>query len=145
MKTLTGKFTFPEGEPTNGKPAAKAVLDLRLSCGSTVRSTGEKVEGDEPIYIELDENGEIQEGTEVWGNDELDGETYYSLWGYHQDWYGEFCGTEKLVISGTSPVDLMRSWLHHCRRRPKRLHPSPRVRSLHYGNPAPITWVFSEV
>jgi len=75
MKKLKGKFYR-----YNGQPAAGTILSLELSQAATVIATREEVEarGNTPhtqnrgvIHIELDENGCIPEGAEIYANDEL--------------------------------------------------------------------------
>jgi hypothetical protein len=65
MKTITGHFSSP-----NGQPAANAVLLLQLSQDAqVVGNAGQVVPRD--IHITLDANGDIPAGTEIWACDEL--------------------------------------------------------------------------
>jgi hypothetical protein len=134
-KEIVGKFY-----DTDGKPAAYATLSLGLSEDSIVRGSssigpgeiecehtwlydphapmmrgcekcGARLVKAEWRDIILDHNGEISPDTQIWGNDELEGATYYGTFlsmpkTVGGRYGGPYPQLGSLEIAGESPIDI---------------------------------------
>ena len=97
MKTIVGKFT----DSYDGRPAANAILTLKLDRGAEIIATGEEVEFDYMQTVQLDEWGRIPPGTRILSNDELSPEeTSYEV---------RVCGPAE---GGGMPRNYYHGWLN---------------------------------
>lgn len=102
MKTITSSVAF---QGPSGTVAAKGYLLLSLSQNAKIISGGGQVYSNLPIIIQLDANGLIPAGTQIFANDELTPTTTYLV--DLQDVNRSRLDTlGAWYISGASPIDV---------------------------------------
>jgi hypothetical protein len=99
MKRITGVWQDPKGNLI-----AYGVLHAKLNQDATVISTGQAAPRN--VEFQLDINGALRPGAQIWGNDELlPSGTYYTLvvtaYGGGVVW-----GPVLLALTGTSPINI---------------------------------------
>ncbi len=99
MKTITGSF-----QHADGTPVANGTLRLLLSQ-DVVTSSPMTTLVHEPVVIQLDGNGAIPAGQQIWASDEVLPQNSY----YHIVVISPTAGKvydERLPITGPSPISL---------------------------------------